>query len=105
MLAVMAASMGALAAPPPAPEPVFTVKNQTVEQPATNQLKVVTPLNYNLLKPQPRTGTDKIVRVEGMSSQPWYRMAGTKPGWSAFPAPEQQDLSVNLFWIGAGPQR
>jgi len=103
----MAASMAALAQPPPAPEPTaFTVKNQTAEQqPATNQLKVLTPLNYNLFKAQPRTGTDKIVRVEGMSSQPWYRMAGTKPGWSAFPAPEQRDPSFNLFWIGAGPQR
>jgi hypothetical protein len=103
VLVFMAAAMAALAQPPPVPAsaPVtLTTKTQTTEnQPAVKKAQVVT-VFHKPFKTTPQLQSDKIVRVDGMSSQPWYRMAGQHPGWSAFPDPEHQDPSFNVFWIG-----
>jgi hypothetical protein len=108
MVMVVAASMAAVAqsqAPPQkqtqtSAAPVIplsaTVQKQTVEK----KVEIFTPLSKKF---PPSKQTDKIVRVDGMSSQPWFRTIGQKPGWSAFPPPEQQDATLNLFWVGAAP--
>jgi hypothetical protein len=107
MLAVVMASMAAFAqSQMPAPLTAATVKKQPVVQPtAEKKAKVSTPLNYNIFKPRPETGSGKTIRVDGESSQPWFRMAGPRPGWTVFPGPGQNDLGFNLFWIGADPLR
>jgi hypothetical protein len=108
MVMVVAASMAAMAQPQaplqkqpqtgaaPVVPMSATVQKQTVEK----KVEIFTPLSKKI--PPPKQ-TDKIVRVDGMSSQPWFRTIGPKPGWSAFPPPEQQDATLNLFWVGAAP--
>jgi hypothetical protein len=81
---------------PAAPMSV-TVQTQATEK----KVEIFTPLSKKL--PQSKQ-TDKIERVDGMSSQPWSRMIGPHPGWSAFPEPEQQEPVLNVFWIGAAPK-
>jgi hypothetical protein len=108
--AVMTAAMTALAAPQtqpqqtqsrtgtvPAPPVQATVQKHTAQK----KVEIFTPLSK---KSEPKQ-TDKIERVDGMSSQPWFRMIGPQPGWSAFPDPERQDPTLNVFWIGAAPTR
>jgi hypothetical protein len=106
---MLAASFAALAEPqtqPPvqtptsassAPQMSATVKKQLPKKKA----EAFTPLTKKTSRPN----TDKIERVNGESSQPWAKMAGSHPGWSAFTEPERQDPTLNLFWIGAPPDR
>jgi hypothetical protein len=83
------------------PQLVLPPASMTVKKPAAEKkIEIFTPLSKKTgVKP-----SDKIVRVEGMSSQPWARMIGTHPGWSAFPEPERQDPALNLLWVGASPK-
>jgi len=107
MLAIVTASIAAFAqSQMPAPLTTVTVKKPAVTKPAEEKKVVTTPfINFNPLKPRPQTASDKVFRVDGESSQPWYRMAGTRPGYSAFPGPGQNNLGFNLFWVGAEPRR
>ena len=109
MLAVVAASIAAFAqSQTPAPSTTVTVKKQAVvEKPAVQKpVRITTPfVNFNPFKTHPETASDKVYRVDGISSQPWYVMAGPKPGWSAFPSPGQGSFGFNLFWVGAEPRR
>ena len=109
MLAVITASIAAFAQPQdPVPPTTVTVKQQpAVAKPtAEKAVKVTSPfITFNPLKPHPETASDKVFRVDGISSQPWYRMAGARPGWSAFPEPGQGAFGFNLFWVGAEPRR
>jgi hypothetical protein len=109
MLAVITASIAALAqAQGPVPSTTITLKKQpeAVKPTTEKTVKVTSPfINFNPLKPHPETASDKVFRVDGISSQPWYRMAGARPGWSAFPEPGQGALGFNLIWIGAEPRR
>jgi hypothetical protein len=70
-----------------------------VQKPAEKQVEVFTPLTKKL----PLKSTDKVERVDGLSSQPWSKMAGSRPGWSAFSDPERHDAAFDVFWIGAPP--
>lgn len=105
MWAVLGTALTALASPPtqpqngppPAPPVHMTVQKQT----APKKVEIFTPLTTKRASQQ----TDKVVHVDGMSSQPWSRTIGTKPGWSAFPDAEHQQSTLNLFWIGAAPSR
>jgi len=109
MLAVMTASIAAFAqSQGPVPPTTVTEKKQPeAAKPTTEKAaKVTSPfINFNPLKPRPETASDKVFRVDGVSSQPWYRMAGARPGWSAFPAPGQGAFGFNLLWVGAEPRR
>lgn len=109
MLAVMTASIAVFAQSqgPVPPTTVMVKKQPVVAKPAAEKaVKVTTPfINLNPVKPHQETTSDKVFRVDGISSQPWYRMAGARPGWSAFPAPGQGSFGFNLFWVGAEPRR
>jgi hypothetical protein len=103
----MAASITAFAqSQMPATSTTATMKKPPVEKPrVVEKVKVSTPLLTNPLKAPPPKVSDKIVRIDGESNQPWYRMAGPRPGYSIFPQPGQNDLGYNVFWIGAAPLR
>src|SRR5215469_13425660 len=109
MLAVMTASLAAFAqSQVPVPSTTVTVKKQPVvaKPTAEKPVRIITPfVNFNPFRIRPETASDKVFRVDGISSQPWYVMAGPKPGWSAFPAPGQGSFGFNLFWVGAEPRR
>jgi len=103
VLAIVTASIAAFAqSQMPAPLTTATVKKPAVTQPTVEKKTAATvPLvNYNPLKPRLQMPSDKIIHVDGESSQPWFRMAGSKPGYSAFPGPGQNNLGFNLFWVG-----
>jgi len=105
MVTVLAAAMAAVAQPQTQSQSQTnaTVISATVNKPvAEKKVEIFTPFSKKF---PPSKQTDKVVRVNGESSQPWSRMIGTKPGWSAFPDPERQDSTLNLFWIGAAPSR
>jgi hypothetical protein len=71
--------------PPKALPPISaTVKKEKVD--------IFTPIK--LRSPAP---TDKVYRVDGMSSQPWARIAGSHPGWSEFPRPETANRGLDIF--------
>lgn len=108
MLAVAAASMFAIAQPPPnnpAPTPAPAAitpaqapmaKKETAQIPTSG---VSTPLKYlttPLVKP-------KVESVDGMSSRPWVQIVGIRPGYSAFPPPEMHQSSMYLLWVGRDP--
>jgi hypothetical protein len=106
MAAIMTAALTVVAEPQTQPQtnaaPVLPV-SATVQKPTVQRrVEIFTPFNKKF---PPSKQTDKIVRVDGQSSQPWSRMIGPQPGWSAFPEPERQDATLNLFWIGAAPSR
>jgi hypothetical protein len=108
LLAVVTAYLATLAqSQTPAPLTTAAAKKPAVTKPA--DVKKTTPVapfvNYNPLKTHPERASDKIFHVDGESSQPWYVMAGSRPGWSAFPGPGQNNLGFNLFWVGAEPRR
>jgi hypothetical protein len=109
MLAVVMTSIAAIAQSqgPVSPTTVTVKKQPEAAKPtAEKTLKVNSPfINFNPLKPHPESASDKVFRVDGISSQPWYRMAGARPGWSAFPEPGQGAFGFNLFWVGAEPRR
>jgi hypothetical protein len=103
ILAVVTASIAAFAqSQMPAPLTTATVKKPATTAPAGEKKTAATvPLvNFNPLKPRPQKASDKIIRVDGESSQPWFRMAGSRPGYSAFPGAGQNNLGFNLFWVG-----
>lgn len=106
MLAVLAATAAAFAEPP-AGQPQAVVPSTitaaaTVKKPTTTVKKVE--IYTSLSKKQSSSGVSpKIERIDGMSSQPWVKMAGPDPGYSAFPRPERRDPLMNVFWIGAPP--
>jgi hypothetical protein len=77
--------------------PVSMTANKHAVQ---KKVEVFTPLSKKLPASKP---TDKVERVGGMSSQPWFRTVGPHPGWSAFTEPERRDATLDLFWIGAPP--
>jgi hypothetical protein len=106
VLAVVTASIAAFAqSQTPVPLTTVTVKKPAVTKPAEEKKVVTSPfINYNPLKLR-QTASDKIIHVDGESSQPWFRMAGTRPGYSAFPGAGQNNLGFNLFWVGAPPSR
>ena len=103
----MAASITAFAqSQMPITSTTAIVKKQPVEKPTVEKkAKVSIPLLVNPLKAQPPTASDKIIRVDGVSNQPWYRMAGPRPGYSIFPQAGNDPLGMNLFWVGAEPLR
>jgi hypothetical protein len=71
-----------------------------VQKPAAEKkVEIFTPLSKKL----PPKQTDKVERVDGLSSQPWSRMVGSRPGWSTFTDPERHDATLDVFWIGAPP--
>lgn len=94
--------MGAFAQPP------VNLQLQRATKTTTNVLvslpkvtvpgPIKTPFNAT-----PTLQSDKIVRVNGESSQPWYRTAGAQPGYSAFPTMEHHDTALDLIWVGATP--
>lgn len=102
MLVILTASMGAFAQPPvnlQLQRSTATTINVLVSLPkVTVPGPVKTPFNA-----PPTLQSDKIVRVDGESSQPWYRTAGAQPGYSAFPTMEHHDTALDLIWVGATP--
>jgi hypothetical protein len=76
----------------------MTVQKQTT----VKKVVVFTPLT--LKRPLAPADPNRVERVDGLSSQPWYKTIGPRPGWSAFPSPEQQDPALNLFWVGDQPR-
>jgi hypothetical protein len=101
VLAIVAASIGALAQPPTELQQSTATTTKTVKVQKAEKKEPVIPV----LRAPITMQSDKIERVDGMSSQPWYRMAGTHPGLSAFASGEHQDRPLNLIWIGAPPSR
>jgi hypothetical protein len=103
MVAVLTAAMTAMAQQQTQPQTNAVLQvpvSATVQKPTANKkVEIFTPLSKKIPSPQ----TDKIEHVDGMSSQPWFRMVGPEPGWSAFPDPERQDATLNVAWIGAPP--
>jgi hypothetical protein len=112
MVAVLTAAMTALADPQiepqtqpqsqsqPSAAPQAPVSMTVQKQAAEKKVEVFTPLTKKL---PPSKQTDKVERVDGMSSQPWFRTVGPRPGWSAFTEPERRDPTLDVFWIGAPP--
>jgi len=107
MLAIVTASIAAFAqSQTPAPLTTITAKKPAATKPAVEKPVVTAPLvNFNPLKTHPEATSDKVYRVDGISSQPWYVTAGSKPGWSAFPESGQGSFGFNLFWVGTEPRR
>jgi hypothetical protein len=110
MVAVMTAALTALAGPQTQPqsqsqtnatqEAVARQESATIQKPAERKVEIFTPFS----KKSPSIQTDRIERVDGMSSQPWLRMVGPQPGWSAFTEPERRDAAAfDVIWIGAPP--
>lgn len=100
MWAVVAIGVAAGAQPPPTVRPPTTMTVQ--KQTTVKKVEVFTPLT--LKRPPSPADQNRVERVDGLSSQPWYKTIGPRPGWSAFPSPEQQDPAFNLFWFGATPR-
>jgi hypothetical protein len=112
MVAVLIAAVTALADQPIQPQTKPQSPSQTSTAPqapvsmtankhaTVKKVEVFTPLSKKLPPSKP---TDKVERVDGISSQPWFRTVGPRPGWSAFPEPERQDPTLDVFWIGAPP--
>ena len=105
MWAVLAVAATALADPqtqPPVQPPASAHSlSASVKKPAAQKkVEVFTPLTKKL---PPSNQTDKVERVDGMSSQPWSKMVGSRPGWSAFSEPERENAAFDVFWIGAPP--
>ena len=105
----MAASITAFAQSqmPTTSATVVVKKQPVVQKPTVEKTRgnVSSPFILNPLKARPSKVSDKVIYIDGMSNQPWYRMAGTRPGWSAFPQPGKDNLGLTFFWVGAEPSR
>jgi hypothetical protein len=102
VLAVAAAGLaGQQPQPPTQPLASAHSLSATVKKPtAEKKVEVFTTLTK---KVPPSNQTEKVERVDGMSSQPWSKMVGPRPGWSAFTDPERRDVAFDVFWMGAPP--
>ena len=70
----------------------------------TTQLQTPGPRVLTPLTAPPPVERNTIERMDGLSSQPWARMAGNRPGWSAFPDQNSAQPMLPFFWVGADPQ-
>jgi hypothetical protein len=86
--------------PAPAPQPkaqVAQTQTSSTLPPASASMKKEKVDVFTQLKLRAPAATDKVYRVDGMSSQPWSRMIGPHPGISAFPQPETANPGFDLL--------